>query len=855
MSRSRQRAAFFIVIAALLTLIIPPFINVNRFRVRLAETISKSLARPVSMGNISLRMLPQPQFVVEDLVIGDDPAFSAEPMLRSEEVTASLRISSLWRGRLEIAKLHFRYPSLNLVRDSNDRWNFESLLNTAKQVPSAPSTKKQAEARPRFPYIESDSGRINFKIGAEKKALALTDADFSLWQETENQWNMRLEARPMRTDANLEDTGTLRIEGNVQRAPELRSSPIQMRVEIDRAQLGQFSHFVSGQDGGWRGDLHVRGDLKGTAEELAFNALAEVNNFRRYDLAISEPLSLTTQCVGRWYGAARRQQMQNADPPFTKIECQSPLGHGSVMFDASLTRGSGWNIPAERLAISGVSLAAVGTILRHAKANLPNDFAMTGAAEGDFHLESCTLLAGCTPSWRGGATVTGAAASSNELKAELHVPSISLAYAPSQQPRTRTKSKNVSDGPTVLSVLPFRLALGSAGMADISGTIQDSRVALSVKGKGPLIGVLNTSRLLGLRATKPQVTGDAQFDLAIGASLGELVPPMVTGSAKLQAVSGRVPGMAAPLEIASADVLFHSDSIELRNMRGSIPSTHTSFDGQLTWHRCDSAPCRVDFDLHATELNLEDLNRLLNPALRESSWIDLPKRLFSDSRNTGPFPSLSAAGVLRADRLVAKSLVAAKIAAQVTYMDGVVQASNVAGEIAGGAHTGEWRADFSGATPHYRGTGSLHNVNASAFSQMFASNVAAGKVDLTYSVTLAGANAAALAQSAAGTIDFLWNNGSLWSVQLSSTPLQFKTWQGRLEIADGKATLPPSNMDTLKGTMDVRGEVLLPRDVNLVISDGAQSITVVGPLDGPSVNINRTQAASKSQDVVTRTNK
>jgi nodulation protein E len=158
-------------------------------------------------------------------------------MLRAQEVTASLRVTSLLRGRLEIARLNLTEPSLNLVRNAEGRWNLENLVERAAQIAVAPTSKTKTERRPGFPYIEGDRGRINFKFGAEKKPYALTEADFALWQDTENAWGMRLEAKPVRTDFNLSDTGTLNVTGSWQRAASLRETPLQFTLQWDRKGL------------------------------------------------------------------------------------------------------------------------------------------------------------------------------------------------------------------------------------------------------------------------------------------------------------------------------------------------------------------------------------------------------------------------------------------------------------------------------------------------------------------------------------------------------------------------------------------------------------------------------------------
>ena len=174
-----------VVVLLLIAISVPPLINVSRFRARLSDAISRELGRPVTLGGITLRLLPQPGFDLVNLVVGDDPDFSSEPILRADEVTAYLRLSSLWRGHMEIARLRLKYPSLNLVRSPDGKWNLESLLWRASRIETAP-TMAGPQRRPRFPYIEAESGRINFKFGQEKSAFAITEADFKLWSPAES---------------------------------------------------------------------------------------------------------------------------------------------------------------------------------------------------------------------------------------------------------------------------------------------------------------------------------------------------------------------------------------------------------------------------------------------------------------------------------------------------------------------------------------------------------------------------------------------------------------------------------------------------------------------------------------------
>ena len=126
----------------------------------------------------------------------------------------------------------------------NGRWNLEALLERTAHTPLAPTGKAKLEPRPGFPYIAATGARINFKNGQEKKPYALTNAEFSLWQDSENAWGVRLKAQPFRTDLNLNDTGILEVDGTWQRAATLRETPLQLNIEWNRASLANSQNFL-----------------------------------------------------------------------------------------------------------------------------------------------------------------------------------------------------------------------------------------------------------------------------------------------------------------------------------------------------------------------------------------------------------------------------------------------------------------------------------------------------------------------------------------------------------------------------------------------------------------------------------
>ncbi len=308
-------------IAALLLVLFLWRPGVYRLRERISGSIGSALNRKVTLDNVSLHFLPRPGFDLEGLVIYDDPAFSAEPMMRAQEVSAAIRLRSLLRGRIEIATLSATEPSVNLVRNNEGRWNLASLLERNAQIPAAPTAKSASERRPAFPYLEASGARINFKIGQTKKSYALMDADVALWQDSENSWGARIKAEPVRTDFNLTDTGLLQINATWQRATSLHLTPLQVTAQWQKGQLGQITKLLSGKDRGWRGGVSLTAKLSGTPEALSIESQTIIEDFHRYDIAESANLRLSTVCSGQYNAVSGT---------LADLVCESPVNGGAV---------------------------------------------------------------------------------------------------------------------------------------------------------------------------------------------------------------------------------------------------------------------------------------------------------------------------------------------------------------------------------------------------------------------------------------------------------------------------------------------------------------------------------------------
>ena len=837
---SPRRISVAVLALALLALFAPPFVNVNRFRLRIVRSMEQALGRKVTVESVNLRLLPRPGFELHNLVIADDPAFGAEPMLRADEVAARLRLTSLWRGRLEVASLNLKSgvdispPSLNLVRAADGRWNIAALLQRTAQTPTAPTAQSKAEARPRFPYIEIDGGRINFKIGQEKKVFVLSDADFTLWLASENEWAFHLVARPVRTDFNLNDTGALRIAGRFRRARNLSDTPLEINAAIEKAQLGALTTLLYGRDRGWRGTFEAAARLTGTPAALDVTTQATVRDFRRYDIRASSPLALRAQCTARYNAPIEA---------LSQVDCQLPMGDGFLQVRGDV---QGMVNPAAyrfSLAAKHVGIQPLVTFAQHAKQDLPADLTARGNLDAAFEVHK--ELSESSGSWSGSGRTSEISLASSVLTPELKLPSLGFSFADAvsaTSPRRSRKSapRMRPEAPVAAAVphlvfVPFRLPLGANAPGDASAWFGRNNYQVSVAGDAWVARLLQLGRALGLHVPQYEVDGTARVDLQVTGNWAGFSSPQIAGSAQLHNFVIPMHGLNAPLQIPSATLLLDPAMAALQHMTLRFTGSPVQFTGSMRRPRNCGTPgeCSLSFDLQTDQLSMDELNRLVNPALAKRPWYDV----FSPRTSGSALWQARASGHISASRLAVKALSAQHVSADVQLQAGVLTVTNLHADLWNGKYQGEWRTDFNAARPEYTGTGSFTGVAMSQLATLMRDNWAAGAVDATYRLAMTGTTAAQLLSSLTGNASFTWRNGVLRHIALDShsAPLQFQSFAGQVELRKGEIDLAPSRMITAAGTYEIKGTASLARQLSLTLHAGTRTYDLSGPLEKPKV--------------------
>jgi hypothetical protein len=841
-SKRRVIAAAALVVLALFLL--RP--GASRLKSRIVLSISSAVGRPVDIGSVHLRLLPRPGFDLENLVVYDDPAFGAEPMLRAGEVTATLRLTSLVRGRLEIGRLDITEPSLNLVRGQNGRWNLEALVERTQHTPLAPTAKAKLERRPAFPYIQAASARINFKNGPEKKPYALTNADFSLWQDSENTWGVRLKAQPFRTDLNLNDTGLLRVNGTWQRAATLRETPLEFSLEWSRSQLGQVSKFFTGSDQGWRGGVQIEVALTGTPAKLQIASDVSIQDFRRYDITTGQPLRLAAHCDGEY---------SSLDRTFDSVACTAPVGSGRI----TLKGGAALPTTSYKLdvAAENVPMRPVVGLAQRAKKKLADDLAASGTVQATVAIEK-----GASGALRleGHGEIDDFRLASAMNQAEIGrqtIPFIWTSGNSSKSSSTRPTRKNapgahLPDGPR-FEFGPVLLGTRDAASA-ARGWVNRAGYNISLTGETEIASTLRLARMLGIPDLQATPEGNAQLDLHIAGSWGgwgnrgasDFAGLQVTGSAKLRDVQIAVRGVGGAIEISSADMQLSPDVARVTKLNAQAAGA--SWSGSLEMPRGCGTPtaCQVHFSLSANQIVPGELRDWASPPPADQPWY----RLLGAGAPQRPsfLASVRATGRVATDHLQMRNFTANHVSANVTLNHGNLEISDLNAEFLGSRHRGDWHADFSVKPAACEGTGTFAGITLARLVGAAASDTSGdtanppwitGAANATYQVK--GACGAEFWQTVEGTLQFEVTDGTLPHISLAEdeAPLEITRLSGQARLREGKLEMKDAKLDSDGGKFLLSGTASWHSDLNLKLAPPpggtAAGYAITGTLAEPRV--------------------
>ena len=788
-------------------------------------------------------MLPRPSFVLTDLIVEEDPAYGAEPVLHANTVTASIWLLPLWRGRLEINRISVDEASLNLVHTPAGQWNLDSFLRTPA---TRPDSSRAARSIP-FPYMEATNSRINIKNGVEKLPFSIVNADLSFWQDDPGVWRVRLRGQPARTDVSLDlpDMGILRLEGNLRRASA--DQPIAVHADLDwqEAQLGQLSRLLLGSDEGWRGDLTGELHIDGTAVAAQVTSRLRASGVHRAEFAPASPLDFDATCnlLYRYSGRG-----------IENLLCDSPIGDGRVRLTGAVPGGDA--TPHLTLEMDRVPAQVGLDALRTVRNGLDPSFGVSGAISGQITYAPVPAAIAPPQSARqpkaaprtqaakpqgpltGSLTVTSLRLTSDGLSKPLQIPKITIDPAPGE-PAALTSSVPLLAGAPVPLTITARLSLAgyqlsvrgnaalprlremshAAGFPGVSAldSIDGQPASIDMSAGGPwLPSIVPVTQPAAASTETPAVPASPLFVLRTA--------DHITGTLTLHDSIWKSGFLANPVQVATATLHLENGA-----RWDPIAFTYGPVKGTATLEvplECESAdPCPPKFSLHFGTLDAAELQAAILGARQSGTLIS---SLIARLRPSAPaWPHLE--GTVRADTLVLNPVTLTDATATLRILTTGAEIAGFDAALLGGRIHADGSITSAGK-PAYKLKGEFTRLDAPQVGQLLGMTWSGSWLDGTGELELSGFTDKDLATSAKGTLHFDWRKGSVTSVADLEPPpalAKFDRWTADAEIANGAITLKQNQVFHGPRKQSVSGSAAFGNPPTITFTPAPESSTAL----------------------------
>lgn len=570
-------------LAALLALALAlPFWDANRFKPAIQSSLEQHLARKVEMGELRLTLLTGPGFSVSDVVIGDDPAISVEPIAYVGTLSARVSLLSLLRGKLAVSSLRLEDPSVNLTRLPDGTWNVLRLLRGGPASAPGSNGSPASTQETTLTSLEVRNGRLNFKNNGLKSTFYLSNTDIDLSASTDGIYDLWFRGSPARTDRTAQGFGLWTGRGRWLRT----SSPSKLEIsyELERAALSELSPLLSSRDLGLQGVARVSGQLLGPLDNLKADG------------------SVVVQDLHYWNQTPRKSELQWKYEALLNL----PAGSAHLRTTGMDTLNSDLHVqhifenPQWQLQLSTkeLPLALAGGWYRPeapAMKNLELDGTATGEytagsaqpSNSNFHIQGLALKIDGQPWLQADDFVLRGAAGEYSLLTPVRFVS----------PETKASAA----APENLATID---ALWSASAP--SAKVQIKSSGLDSEHLARLAQLLDAplAMLQDWRGGRLQGNCTVEHSSASGWQW--------SGSTELRDGLLRIPELAEPVTIQRAAMEFQPGQLQAKSMRGTV--------GKMAWeglYRFEAGtPQPHKFDLRLLSVNLAEVERLLLPALQ-----------------------------------------------------------------------------------------------------------------------------------------------------------------------------------------------------------------------------------------------
>jgi uncharacterized protein involved in outer membrane biogenesis len=754
---------------------IPLFINANSYRGEIQSQMQKRLDRPVSLGNMHLSLVP-PSVRVDNVKIGENPAFGQGNFAIARQLYVSAKFWPLLTGNLQISSLDLRQPDINLIRNSQGVWNFQTIGQPAAQP--SPSKPQQPPAQKPAPQQSApQAGQKQAKPSQfELSLLKITDGKVTVVDRQKNQPPATYD----HIDASLKNY-----------AP---GKPFSFSVAANLTQNGSQAIALSGTAGPTNQSNMVQTPFSGTAR---FKNV-DISSLKRYlnssALANMSGVITGTTDINNENGVLNsRGNLTIANGVVNRVTIGYPVTANYRVTD-DLSNGlikiekGDIGLGQTPIAVSGTvntkptpsqidmqlkaSNASIGEAARLASAfgvAFAPGMNVTGRVNADVHAQGPTTK----PAMNGTVSANDVVVSGDGLAQPVKVNAINLALTP-QEIRSNPFTA-VSGGTNVNG--QFTLSQYTSPSPNVDATLKTANANIA-----ELIGMAHA---YGVSAAQG-MSGSGIIDLDVRAAgpIKNTSALKFSGTGAMRNASIKPPNFTQPLMVRNANLNFNSNSAVISNLAASLGSTNAS--GNVTIR--DFAAPNLQFTLNADKIDVSQLQRITSgqpqnqtsPAGAKTAavsfWDFIPR---ADAQTRPATHSASAArsnliskisgtGTITANSLQYDQLLITNLKSNVKIGRGIVNLTPIAGQLYGGQEVSQITANLLTTPMLVNVNTKLQNVQANQLLSAVSSikDTIYGLLATSGAVRFSAASSQDIARTLNGNLALNLTNGHIANLDL-----------------------------------------------------------------------------------------
>jgi AsmA protein len=208
-----------VIIAALL--IIPMFVDVQKYKPVLESKVAETTGRPFSVGDdLKLSLFPWAGISFSNLKLGNTGGFSEKEFVSVKSFEVRVKLLPLIRKEVEIKRFVLDEPQIVLVKNKNGRGNWEQPKQPKASAAKKPATGSSPTGMGQLPISALTVGNFSIKNGSalwidhatdtrkEVKNINLILKDVSLERPVQVNFSAELDNKPLSLEGTVGPVGS-----------------------------------------------------------------------------------------------------------------------------------------------------------------------------------------------------------------------------------------------------------------------------------------------------------------------------------------------------------------------------------------------------------------------------------------------------------------------------------------------------------------------------------------------------------------------------------------------------------------------------------------------------------------------